>query len=400
MVEPVVTSTDEAARYHMLECTVTKIDTSIVNATERTNWFFVHVTTADGGQGTGEATLGSFESAIDGNLDYVRRLLIGQPLTTPPACYHTYLRPSAPGGILYAAALSAVEQALWHVVGMRVGLPVSELVGGRRRDRVRAYANINRSLIGDRSAVAFAAAARKACEAGFTAIKCAPFDGVVRQPLEERADRGCIYAGLDRVEAVRDAIGPDIDLLIDCAWRFDARTASRVLQRLAGFDPYWVEAPVSEHDLDAWRAVRRKTELRLAGGEMFTGLAAYREFIERAGVDVVMPDLKYSGGIDGVRKISAIAESYGVQVAPHNPSGPVATLASLQLAATLADVPIIEYAWGEAEWRADLVQGAERFEDGALVVANGPGLGGSFDFDVAGRHPGREVELMGLDICL
>lgn len=381
-------------------CTITRIDTSVVNVSDRTNWFFVHVETTEGDRGTGEATLGSFESALDGNIDYVRRLLIGRQITAPGECCGVFLRPSAPGGILYAAALSAVEQAVWHILGMRAGLPVWQLLGGRRRDRIRAYANINRALITDRSASAFASAATRACEAGFTAVKCAPFDDVVRRPIEERADWHRTAAGFERVDAVRDAIGPDRDLLIDCAWRFDARTATRVLQRLVDVNPYWVEAPVSEHDLDGWRRVRRRTELRLAGGEMLTGLATFREFIDRTDVDVVMPDVKYAGGIDGLRKIGAIAESYGVQVSPHNPSGPVATLASLQVAATLADVPIIEYAWGEADWRGDLVQGAERLEDGTLLIPDSPGLGGLFDFGVGQRHPGREVRLLDLDTCL
>ncbi len=241
---------------------------------------------------------------------------------------------------------------------------------------------MNRSLLGDRSSEAFAGAARAAVAGGFDAVKVAPFDGVLWEPRQDRKAATLIDAGLERVHAVRAAVGPDVDVLIDCHFRFSARTASWVVSQLVEVDPYWIEAPVPERDIEGWRHVRASTDARLAGGEFLVGLEAHRRFLEATGVDVVMADVKYCGGIGTLRQVAALAESFGRELAPHNPSGPVATAASVQVAVVSPNVPVIEYGWGEVEWRADLVHGLERIEAGRLHASPGPGLGVALDPDV------------------
>jgi galactonate dehydratase len=250
---------------------------------------------------------------------------------------------------------------------------------------------VNRAILGSRTPEAFAAAARGAVAAGFDAVKVAPFDGLRWEPEQERPARALIDAGLARIAAVRAAVGSGIDVLIDCHGRFNPRTATVVVREMEVIDPYWIEAPVSERDLEGWRRVRDSTSARLAGGEFLIGPEAHRRFIEATGADVVMPDVKYCGGIGGLTEVAAIAASFGTEVAPHDPSGPVSAAATGQAALAAAGPQIVEFAWGETSWRADLVGGGETIEGGRLVLGGRPGLGLSLDEAVAAAHPFEET---------
>lgn len=373
------------------------VHATVVNATPHTNWIFVEVETEEGPTGLGEATLGGHESQVVAHLEMLRPRLVGASAGDIERLELS--APGAPGGLAFAAAASAVEQALWDLLGQELGAPVYRLLGGACRDRVRVYANINRGTQGDRSAAAFARSALAAVGAGFTAVKCAPFDGLFREAWEERGARRCIDDGLARVAAVREAVGDDVDLMVDCHYRMRPRTAARVIAELEAFRPYWVEAPVSEHDLAAWAEVRASTRTRLAGAEQLVGLQAHRWFLDQTGVDVLMPDVKYCGGIGTMKKIAALAEARGVDLAPHNPSGPVSTLASLHVAASTSNALVLEYAWGEVDWRSDLVSGAEQLVDGHLQLPTRPGLGARLNRELVNAHPGRSVRTL-LDLRL
>jgi galactonate dehydratase len=272
------------------------------------------------------------------------------------------------------------------------------VLGGKVHERLPAYANINRALTEKRTTDAFRQAAVSARDAGFTAIKCAPFDEYCQARLTSPSRAAeVIEMGIERVGAVRKVIGPDTKLMIDCHRQFDWRTSLAVIARLEQFDPYWIEEPVSERALTQWSEVRVRTRVRLAGGELLTGAGAFKEFIESSGVDVVMPDVKYCGGycggLDEFRKIGAIAELSGVMVSPHNPTGPVASLATLHVASTLTNVDYVEFPWGEAPWRGDLVAGRERIIDGEFIVPEQPGLSAEFDLEIADRYASRNSTL-------
>jgi galactonate dehydratase len=363
-----------------------------VNVTTRTNWVFVIVESNDGLRGVGEGTLDGHEPQVLAEIAAATPRFLGQPAS--PLARLSRPHPAAFGGLAHAAATGAIEQALWDLLGQRLGVPVSDLLGGASAPDVRLYANVNRAILGDRSPAAFAAAARAAVADGFRAVKIAPFDGLRWEAEQEPAGRALIGAGMDRIQAVREAIGPatDVDLLIESHGRFNARTATVVLPRIAAFDPYWIEAPVPEADLDGWRRVRDATDARLAGGEGLVGLPAFRRFIEASGVDVVMPDVKWCGGIRTLQQIAGLAEAFGIDVAPHNPSGPVSTAATAHLAVTLPHViPIIEFAWGEASWRPALVSGDELILAGRLRPSGRPGLGLRLDETLAADHPFRDT---------
>lgn len=364
---------------------ILSVECDVVNATRRTNWVFVRVRTGDGLVGVGEATLDGHESQVRSEVAACAEALVGEPAQPNIAALRPH--PAAFGGLAHAAASSAIDQALWDLAGKRADLSVADLFGGPRADSVRLYANVNRSLLADRSADAFAVAAAAAAADGFDAVKVAPFDGVLWQPREDRRGGLLISEGVERVRAVRAAVGSQVDVLIDCHFRFGWRTALSVIAELAELDPYWIEAPVPERDIEGWQQVRAGTDVRLAGGEFLVGLEEHRRFLQATGVDVILADVKYCGGLGTLRHTAALAESFGVELAPHNPSGPVAMAASAQVALVAPNVPLLEFGWGEVDWRPDLVHGRERIETGRLQAPAGAGIGVELDDEVIRSHP-------------
>jgi galactonate dehydratase len=176
-----------------------------------------------------------------------------------------------------------------------------------------------------------------------------------------------------------------VELLVDCHWRFDVPTARRVAEELAPERLFWLEDPVGQDDPAQLGELKAGLGTRLTGGERLLGREGFRELVERRAVDVVMPDLKHTGGILETLRIAALAEAHGVAVAPHSPAGPVASAAGAQLCATLGSFLILEHAWGEVDWRADLI-GGEPIEGGYRVLDDRPGLGIEVDEGLLAKH--------------
>ncbi len=351
---------------------VEEMSLTSVRVSERTAWMFVHLRTNLGLSGLGECSLGNRRElpALNDAFEAAR----GRSPFDIEAYRAAGRERAAAGAIFEATAFSAIEQALWDLVGKAVGAPVHQLTGGRLRQSLPSYANINRATR-ERTPAAFAANARAAVEEGFTAIKAAPFDGfpALDAPASEVAAAADL--GVACVEAIRAAIGPDVDILIDCHSFFDVDLAIEIAGRLEPQDLAWYEEPVAPTDVAATKAIERGIEQRMAGGEFLFGIEGFGPLCREQAVDVIMPDVKHCGGLHEARKIAAVAELDGVAVSPHNPSGPVATAASAQLCAGLPNFEILEMQWGEAAWRGDLVEPPERFENGSIAVPEGPGLG-------------------------
>lgn len=367
------------------ELRLADIEIATVHASERSNWVFMTVTSDSGHTGVGEATLDGHEQFVVDYLEAMRPLVVGGGAADILRACEAI--PGAPSNRVYAAAASGLEQALWDLSGKQLGVPVYRLLGGKIREGIRAYANINKGTRGDRSPAGFATSAERAVASGATAVKCAPFDGVWRQNLIDRDAREAIAVGVERVQTVRDAVGSEVDVLVDCHWRFDVRTALQVLGQLEASEPFWVEALVPETDLAGWEKIRARTTARLAGGEMTVGLEDFRRFIDASGVDVIMPDVKWAGGISGLMKVATLAEAFGISCAPHNPSGPVATLASLHACVSANSAVMLEFSWGEAGWRSDLVGFSEDLRGGLLHPSASPGLGITLNLDVIAENP-------------
>jgi galactonate dehydratase len=342
-------------------------------------WFFVQIHTDEGITGLGEASQGG-NSLVQTYLEQrLRNKLIGRDPTQIETISNELLAQAqrrAP-----ATAVSAVEQALWDIYGQKLGLPIWALLGERYRGRINLYANINRATF-DRSPSGFADSASHAVTDGFTAVKCAPFDGVSCRFPDKASNMKNIKLGIQRVAAIRDAVGPDIKLMVDCHSRFDVSMAIKVAKELEPLNLSWLEEPLPRTDLDGLRFVREHIGMPVAGGESLIGRSGFWDIINRRLLDVIMPDVKHTGGILELRKIAATAEVCGLSISPHNPSGPVSTLASVHVSAVLPNFMALEYPWGEAPWRRELVAPEEIVQDGAITVPDRPGLGFALNEDV------------------
>jgi galactonate dehydratase len=360
-----------------------------VRVNHRGDWIFVQIETDDGVVGLGEASHSRDDAALARLVRRtIRPLLVGRDPGRVEPLWREMLSMVAGDRaptFLEATAISGVEQALWDVNGRALGVPIHRLLGGAVRERVRVYANVNRAVV-DRAPEGFAAAARAATSDGFTAVKLAPFDGVEKGAGGPEADR-LIALGVERVRAVREAVGSSVDVMVDCHDRFTRQRGIEVAAELTSLDLLWFEEPIRvESGLDDLEALARSVSMPVAAGELLFGRAGFWPVLKRRSVATIMPDVKHCGGLWEGRKIAALAEAAGIAVSPHNPSGPIASLASVHLSATIPNCPLLEYAWGEVPWRSALVTPGEQLVDGQAIVPQAPGLGATLDEATLAEH--------------
>lgn len=370
---------------------ITAMEVFTVKVNQRGNWIFVRLKTNKGLTGLGEASHGGgfrgeqderMRSHLAGFFELVRER---SPFEIEGYRQRGRAKAKA-GGRMSATAFSAIEQAQWDLAGKALEAPVYELLGGRLRNEIVVYANINRATNEDRSPTAFAANARHAAEEGFRAVKAASFDDFPKLSAPVAEIEKFAELGIARTEAMRKAIGPKVELLIDVHSHFDTKLAIEVAKRLEPQNLYWYEEPVAPEKLEETRAIRKAIKQRMAGGEVLFGMEGFAPLTRTRAIDVIMPDVKHCGGILEGKKIAAVAELDGVAVSPHNPSGPVATAASLQWCAGLPNFLILEYAWGEAPWRSQLIVPQENFIDGKMPLPSGPGFGIELNEKVVNAH--------------
>lgn len=370
---------------------IMSMEVIVVKVNVRGNWVFVRLKTDLGLTGLGEASHGGgFQGEGDQQMpallaEYFELVRGGSPFEIEAYRARGRARAKA-GGRPAATAFSAIEQAQWDLAGKALGAPVYELMGGKLRSDLSVYANINRATNEDRSPAGFAANAGRAVEQGFRAVKAAPFDDFPKMdaPAAEREKFAAL--GIARTEAIRRAIGPQVNLLIDCHSHFDVPLGIDVARRLEAQNLYWYEEPVAPERLDESLAIHSRIRQRMAGGELLFGIEGFASICHRRTMDILMPDVKHCGGILEAGKIATVAEADGVLVAPHNPSGPVATAASVQLCAGLPNFMILEYAWGEVPWRKDLIIPPEEFVASKIRVPDRPGFGIELNDAVARAH--------------
>ncbi|MXY55360.1 MAG: mandelate racemase/muconate lactonizing enzyme family protein [Gammaproteobacteria bacterium] len=356
--------------------TLSSASLHFVRVTRKTCWTFVRLRTGDGRIGEGEATLTGREGALVAAAEDLVPLALSQAAPHHPGAFaecHT------PDTIQDAAIVSAVDQALWSLYAEVRGRSLAQALG-ERRDRIPVYANINRRT-DDRSPEGFAASARAAIEAGHVAFKVAPFDEVGPEVCLRGGGVQAMEPGLARVTAVREAVGPQARLMLDCHWRFDEATARTLIEAAARLGVHWIETPLPESasNIAALVRLRRRCNalgIRQAGLETSVGWETMRPFCEAGAYDVVMPDMKYIGGVREMQRTTAECEALGVQVSPHNPSGPICHAASLQVAASLEAFDMLELQFDESAMFDSLV-GAPfaRVSDGHAELPPGPGLG-------------------------
>jgi galactonate dehydratase len=373
---------------------VTKFEILAMRATQRTVWVFVRLSTDAGLTGLGEAsdafgfanTTKEDSARMESQLRTFFELIEGKSPLEISAYRAQAERLAAGRGLQAATAYSAIEQALWDLAGKVLDVPTHTLFGGRLRDTLPVYANVNRATR-PRTPQGFAAAAKAAVQDGFRAVKAAPFDGFPPLSSPPATIDAAAENGIACVAAMREAIGPDVELMVDCHSFFDVALAERVARRLEPQKLAWYEEPVPPERVEETLEIRRRIQQPMAGGEILFGLDGFAPLIRTKAVHVIMPDVKHCGGLLELTRIAAMAHAEDVEVAPHNPSGPVSTAASVQVCAVLTNFRLLELQWGEVDWRPEVVVPYEKFERGTIAVPERPGFGIELNDKLVRAHP-------------
>ncbi len=346
------------------------VEVTSVGVSPRTSWVFIRMTDADGVCGFGEATLDERHSEVVCTAKAFGNRLVEQSMSPSAAL----LALPCPRDIVEAAAVSGLDQALHDLIARRENVSLAQIIGGQRRSQIELYANINRRTK-DRSPAGFASVAGLAIEAGFKAIKIAPFDEVNSTTAEKGAFARALDVGLARIASVRQVAGADIRLMVDCHWRFDERGAVIMLAECKPFNLHWLECPIPE-GLETMPAIARlRTQahacgMLLAGGENIIGLDGIKPFVDARAYDVIMPDVKYVGGLATMLELAATQEKSGIAFSPHNPSGPVAHAASLEVCSVVVQPDLLEIQFDETPMFAGVLSQECNQSDQAQAAGN------------------------------
>ena len=347
----------------------------------RTNWVFVKVYTDEGIDGVGEATLEYKEKALLGALGHIKEYMLGQnPLDIEKHWHSIYRDAYWRGGAVLMSALSAVETALWDILGKSLNVPVYRLLGGKANERVRIY--VNGWFAGAKTPKEFGEKAKAAAERGVTAMKWDPFGKNYLEISNKELD-----TALECIAEVRSAVGDDVDLLIEGHGRFNIATGIKIAKELEQFKPMFFEEPVPPDNIDAIREVREKSPVAIAAGERLYTRWGFGPLFDKHAADFIQPDISHAGGISELKKIAAEAQSRYIAFAPHNPSGPVANAATLQLAAACPDFSILEIMYSDVPWRKDVTNERLNYSDGYMEIPDKPGLGTEIDENECLKHP-------------
>jgi galactonate dehydratase len=364
--------------------------TPLILGTDWRNLTFLKVETDDGLYGLGEARSLNKDDALQGYLnEAVQRYVIGaDPFEIEKLVQRMYRGDFGRAGEIVMTGIALVEMACWDLVGKVLNQPVYRLLGGAVRDKIPAYANGWYTV--ERSPEEFHAAALRALEKGYRALKFDPF-GAGFYELERKEKLRSIAL----VEAVRDAVGPEVEILVEMHGRFNPVTAIEIMNALAPYKPSWYEEPVPPENLPALKKVAEATAhlgIPVATGERIHTLFEYRELFELQAADVIQPDLTHLGGLLNTKKLAAWADAYYVLVAPHNVGGPVSTAAALHLAACTPNFKIQEHFNDFCEpYVKAAAPGLPEVVDGCFPLPHGPGLGLTLDEEVFRAHPRQNV---------
>lgn len=363
---------------------VTRVETVLANAGLR-NYLFVRLTTDTGLTGLGEASLEWQERTVQTLVhEWVEDRVLGANPFDVERLAGDLIRDQYQGGPTVLTAISGIEIACWDLIGKACGQPVYQLLGGRARDRLPAYAN--GWYGGARTPMEYADKARAVIGRGYPALKFDPFGTAWKEMSGRQMDEAEHV-----VAAVRQAVGEDVGLMIEVHGRLSPACAIEMGRRLAPYRPAWYEEPVAPLDLDGLAAVRAALPFRMAAGERLYTLEEYGRLAANRACDVVQPDLIHCGGLGSGKKVAALAEAHGLAVAPHCSVGPVALCAAVHFGwSTPAVIVQEDFSAFDVPWRRELVAGWDLARAGEFRLPEGPGLGIELDLDACARHPYRK----------
>ncbi len=355
------------------------------------DWLWVRVDTDEGIHGVGEGTVNVFARTVETAVrDLQDRVAGHDPFDIEALLLATQRDVYTDGGQVHGAAVAAIEMACWDIMGKALEKPVHKLLGGRLRDRVRAYANGWYTV--ERTPEAFAAAARKVVDLGFTALKFDPFGAAWMSESGFEEDHS-----ISLVQAVREEVGEGPDLLIEAHARFGVAAALRIAERLAPLRPAWLEEPLSHHNIAAMNSFAQRSPVPVATGEGFSSLQQFAELLAGGAVGIVQPEPVHLGGVWRTRQVAAMAEAAHAVVAPHNAQGPICSAVSAQLGACVPNFYLQEsFDVFNESWTRDLVHPAINVVDGHVEVPEGPGLGIEIDWERVESHASEQPHALEL----
>lgn len=362
------------------------LKTFVANAS-RTNFVFVKLYTDDGVDGVGEATLEWKTDTVVAALGELERTLLGEdPFATERLIERLHRDSYWRSGAVLRSALGGIEAALLDIKGKALGVPVYELLGGKQRDTVRSYAN--HWFFGCVKPEDYAANARRAVAMGYTALKWDPFGSVwLEMTRPERNETIAI------VEAVRAAVGPDVDLMLDVHGRLNVPTAIAMCRELERFDLAWIEEPTPPESIDALAEVRSRSRVPIAAGERLFEPERFLELINKNAADILQPDVCHLGGLLETKKVAGLAHMRFLPVAPHNPTGPVMNAMTLHLSAAIPNFHIFETVSIDVPWRKELVSELLTIKGGDIAIPDAPGLGVELREEACKRFPYQPTDL-------
>jgi galactonate dehydratase len=360
---------------------IKRLETFLANAGLR-NYIFVRLTTDSGLTGVGEATLEWQEKTVETILhEWVESRVVGRDVFDVEAVIGGMVRDQYQGGSTVMTAISSIEIAMWDLIGKACRQPVYKLIGGRCHDRIPAYAN--GWYGGAQSPEDFADRARDVVRRGYAALKFDPFGTAWKELSGQEEDLAYEIIG-----AVREAVGPQVRLMIEYHGRLSAGSALRMIRRTQVYEPAWCEEPVAPESLDLLAEVKRQSRSPIAAGERLYTLADFHRLTALRAVDVVQMDIAHCGGILIAKKIAAMAAVQDIQVSPHCSIGPVALAAALHFDLSTPNFMVQEnFAEFDVPWRNSLVRGWDPSRNGEFVLPEGSGLGIDIDEDAIAQHP-------------
>jgi len=357
---------------------ITAVEPLIVDVGSR-NWLFVVVETDEGVSGIGEGSLPGHPRAVAAAVEEYREYVVGEdPARIQHLWQLMYRQPFFRSGAVTLSAMSAIEQALWDIKGKVAGLPVYELLGGRCHDRIKLYANGP----GGSTPEEIADSALALVERGFKAMKTGMEDPV----LSVQGD-GFVRRAAERMEAVRAAVGEDVEVGWDAHGRLSPAMAIKVARSLEPYDPWFIEEPAPPENAKGIAQVARATTIPVATGERLFTKWAFREVLELGAAALLQPDLSHCGGVLEARAIAAMAEVYHCGFAPHNPLSPLNTIVSAHVGMASPNFVALEICLYPPDWTRELLTEPLEFHDGYLELSDKPGWGVELDLELCGGHP-------------
>lgn len=369
---------------------ITAIDTYIVGNPWK-NWVFAKVTTDEGIHGIGEGTLNFFAKTVESAIHELKPLVMGMdPFQVELITQRLVRDVYSDGAQIHMCAVAAIEIALWDIIGKATNQPVYNLWGGRCHEKLRAYAN--GWYRGPRTPESFAEKAKKVANRGYTALKFDPFGSAWRTLSRYDFD-----LSVDIIRAVRDAVGPTVDLLIEAHCRFNVPTAIEFAEAIHQFRPTWFEEPVPHTNTNAMVEVARRSPVPVATGESLSSRQQFADLLKHDVVNIIQPEPLNLGGLFAARMVAAMADAHFAVVAPHSAQGPVCSAACVQLNASIPNFFIHEiFDEFNEPWEKQIVTNHVEVVNGYIEVPERPGLGIDLDLEEVRKHPYQQENYLPL----